>query len=137
MASGTTASTGRELAGNTRLYYRHVREGHLGYLVQQDGRDFIQYDRVGEPVLRVFKAQDWIAEHEPRPISEVAVARIAYEADMELCRALGEAPTARKPWLSLKDDERIAFMHDGPPTSTRQGLYLVIKAYMRSVGAHG
>lgn len=117
-----------------RLYYRHVREGHLGYLVQQDGRDFIKYDRNGDDVLRVFKPGEWIAESEPRPLSDVAIARIAYEADRELCRAFGIMPTtASKPWISLLDDERISFMKHGPPTATRQGLYLTILAYMRAL----
>lgn len=112
-----------------RLYYRHVRDGSLGYLVQKDGRDFIQFDRVGEPVLKVFKHDDWIAEAEPRPLSDVAVARIAYEADRAYCRALG-MPNV-KDWLNLLDDERVAFMHNGPPSAVRQGLYHVIHAYVR------
>ena len=112
-----------------RLYYRHVREGHLGYLVQKDGRDYIQFDRVGEPVLRHFKHGDWIAEAEARPLSDVAVARIAYEADRAYCRALGMPQV--KEWLNLLDDERVAFLQNGPPGGVRQGLYLSIVAYVR------
>jgi hypothetical protein len=115
-----------------RLYYRHTRTGDLGYLVQKDGRDFIAYDRAGDPILKVFKHGDWIAEAEPRPLSAVAIARVAYDADAALCIALGLPK--QKPWLSLLDDERIQFMQHGPPSAVRQGLYLVITAYARGLG---
>ena len=114
-----------------RLYYRHTRDGTLGYLVQKDGRDFIAFDRAGEPVLKVFKHTDWIAEAEPRPLSDIAVTRIAFEADRELCRALGMPQ--QKLWLNLHDDERIAFMQNGPSGAVRQGLYLVVAAYVRGL----
>lgn len=120
-------------ASGQRLYYRHVREGHLGFLVQKEGRDYIQFDRVGDPVLRVFKHDDWIAEAEPRPLSEVAIAKIAYEADAALCQALGLGK--QKIWLNLHDEERVGFMRNGPPSSVRQGLYLVIHAYVRGLQA--
>lgn len=118
-------------AAQPRLYYRHVTQGHLGYLVQKDGRDYIQFDRVGEPVLRHFKHEEWIAEAEPRPLSDIAIARIAYEADRALCRALGMPQT--KDWLNLHDDERVSFLHNGPPSAVRQGLWLAIHAYVRGL----
>lgn len=117
----------------TRLYYRHVREGHLGYLVRDNGQDYIQFDRgAGDPVLRIFRPQDWIAENEPRPLSDVMKTRIAYAADQELCRALSQPGQALIPWLSLGDDARIAFMRKGPAGPIRQALYCAIMAQLNS-----
>lgn len=96
--------------------------------MQQDGRDYIQFDRVGEPILRVFRPDDWIPEHEPRPLSDVAKARIAYEADREYRRALGEPVTV--PWLSLGDEARVDFMHNGPVGEARRGLYRAVMGFL-------
>lgn len=107
-----------------RTYYRHVRTGDLGYLVNREGRDYIRMDRPGDVVERIFRVDDWLPETERRPLTPMAVAKVAFEADRALCVALGLHGDGGKVWANLPEMERVAWMQQGPPTRELSRLKL-------------
>lgn len=112
-----------------RTYYRHTMTGDLGWLVRRDGKDYIKYDRPSHIMERPFRDQDWIAEREHRPLTRLQLAQVAFEADKRLCFFLGLHDQSRREWLSLKDEQRIAWSSAGPPNKGgRQELYQAVMA---------
>ena len=98
----------------SREYYRHYRNGDLGYLVYRAGKPFIRLDRHGDEVERTFNPSHWLPEKEQRPLSLMQVAEISHEADSALMRALGmHADT--KTWLNMPESARIKWLDKGAP----------------------
>jgi len=116
-----------------KQYYRHALTGDLGYLVSRDGRDFIRFDRPLDPTETLFRPERWLPEVEPRPLTTMQVAKIAFEADKYLCAALGMPEKSKAPWINLRDDERILWLHTGPTEPVRQQLYLAIASALQEL----
>ena len=75
----------------------------------------IRLDRPTQLIERVYRPNDWIPEDEPRPLRQMHVAHIAFEADRHLCRYLGLIDESRVDWTLLRDEDRIKFAENGPP----------------------
>jgi hypothetical protein len=114
-----------------RVWFRHAQTGDLGYIVKVGGEDMIRLDRPGQKLDRVFKPNDWIAEREARKMSRAQLTQIAFEADKKLCFFLGDHQRARQEWIGLRDEQRIAWIEQGPKTPrVRVELYRAIMAAM-------
>lgn len=111
-----------------RRYYRNARTGDLGYLVERDGKDVIRYDRPNEEILRPYRQDEWIVEREHRKLTAAQIAHVAFEADKKLCLFIGLPNQANREWLSMKDEERIRWIKDGPSSGlARMHLFGAIK----------
>lgn len=116
-----------------RDYYRKLPTGDLGYLVRRDGKDCIRLDRPHQEIIVPFREGEWKAEHEAHKWSRAQVAKIAFEADRELCHALQIFDKAKKDWRSLHEDERLAWMSKGPKSpALRVKLYAAIMEVLSS-----
>lgn len=92
-------------------------DGQLGEMVERDGIKVVKLDRPGEDLFRPYSPEGWITESEHRPLNPSQISRIAYEADRALRLASGHLSSQVKDWLSLKDEDRIKWIKDGPPES--------------------
>ncbi|MDX2253275.1 MAG: hypothetical protein NW202_13400 [Nitrospira sp.] len=111
---GWESEAERDPPEHLRVWFRSTKDGQLGYMVKRDGRDHIRLDRPGEEIVKPFKADLWQPEHQVRKMAHAQTVQIAFEADRQLCKALGDFQRASKEWQSLKDEERIAWMRHGP-----------------------
>ncbi len=116
-------------------WYRHFQTADRGFLCKRAGRDMIRLDRPNDPTaIQPFDAQRWIVDREHRPLTAMACAQIAQNADQQLCRALGLYDKAGKDWLSMHEKTRIAWMHQGPKNPPiRRKLYLAIRAVLEEL----
>lgn len=114
-----------------RVWVSHYRTGDRGYLVEIDGVTQVRLDRPAEEILQPFHEQQWVRDDDHRPMNEVAVARIAYEADKALCPAIGIHGRQNSNWHSLSDKERQMWIKEGPKHSVRAALYASIFAGLR------
>ena len=85
--------------------------GRMGTLVNTSGFTQVKLDNGN---LVPFKADRWELVVDHSPWSPITCARIAYAADIELCRALGMHREAAKSWDRLTDRDRILFKEHGP-----------------------
>lgn len=108
-------SSEEDPAPDERVYYRHTHSGDRGYIVKRGGRDVIRLDRANEEIIKPLEPTVWRLEREHRPLTNMALAQIAYRADSELCFHLGEHDPNRKEWKSMYERERIKWMRQGPP----------------------
>jgi hypothetical protein len=116
-------------ADHERSYYRHVMTGDLGWMVRRDGKDCIRLDRPNQEIVKPFREQEWIPEHEHRPITRLQLVQIAYEADRKLCFFLGLHADARKEWASMREQDRLRWAQHGPGAGPgRQLLFTRIMA---------
>lgn len=99
-----------------REWYREAATGQLGWLVRREGQDKIRLDREAEEILRKLDTSVWVPQLEHRPLNTANAAMVAFDADRSLCRHVGLMENSRKEWASLSDDQRIAWMTDGPTT---------------------
>ena len=111
-----------------RNYYRHTTTGDRGYLVVEDGQTRIRLDRPGEVVSKKLDS-NWEPETEKRPLLRYHLWKLTFEADRELCKALGQHSVARGDWLDMSDQERISWGTRGPRGEVRRKLFdAIVKA---------
>lgn len=113
---------------NKRVYYRHLETGDRGYLVERDGLPAIRWDRVAEDTTH--QLDRWKLETDATPLfSQHQIAMIAFAADKEVCRALGQVDIANRKWLDLSEKQRRDWMTDGPKTKLgpRRDAYEALK----------
>jgi hypothetical protein len=112
-----------------RVYYRARQDGQRGYIVR---RDKIRLDRPMEELIREF-TNDWAPDNQTYPVTEHAIARIAFVADRALCGAIGKHDVARdNEWLSLSDKARQKWMKEGPSSGdVRDDLFDAIMGTLR------
>lgn len=106
------------------MKYRRASDGQLGEKVIRDGAEMIRIDRPNQELLYPFRKDEWIPEDEKREYTKHHVTRVAYEADRCLAMAQGDFKVGRKPWESLKDEERIKITRSGPATTNEDRLAL-------------
>lgn len=98
---------------NKRTYYRHLETGDRGYLVERDGMPAIRWDRIADDWTH--QLDRWKLETDATPLfSDHNIAMIAFAADKEICRALGQVDLAQRVWLDLSEKQRRDWMTDGP-----------------------
>lgn len=97
-----------------RTYFRSTLDAQRAYLVRTvSGEDMLRLDRPGQEILR--KLDDtWKPDDQTYPITPHQAAKIAFIADCALCAVIGEPQLAKREWLSVKEQERIRFMREGP-----------------------
>lgn len=108
-----------------RRWYRRKLDGQLGYMVEEHGREMIRLDRPGDKAaLAPFRENTWDPVSSDRPLNRAQVAKIAYGADVLLCKVIGNHEV-RKEWASLSDKERQKWVKDGPAPDPpiRRDLY--------------
>lgn len=59
---------------------------------------------------------EWRLDQQVHPINSYQLAQVAFEADRMLCRVTGRTLEGKKEWLSLKEQERVAWLQNGPDT---------------------
>lgn len=97
-----------------RRWVRSVKSGDLAEVIVKDGKPFVVYPgRQGQADIP-FRDGDWVDEEKPRKVTEMQCAEIAWAADQKLQYFMGERVRAKKEWLALTDDERIAYTKKGP-----------------------
>lgn len=121
-----------------RIWYRHCKDGQRGYLVTRGGHKHIKLDRPAQhdafsEIVQPFFEGQWIPERENRPLTRMAIAKVAFVADRQLCAALGLHQKARREWETQPEEIRIGWMggHANPPPELRKdkerlGLYTLI-----------
>jgi hypothetical protein len=117
-----------------RKYFRNSRSGNLGYLVRRAGKDMIRLDRPNEEILSPYTPGQglWEPDHDYGAMSVLQMARVAFEADKQLCYYLGMHEQAKKEWLSLTDEQRQLWMTQGPTKHpVRASLYAHVVAALK------
>jgi len=111
-----------------RRYFRNAHTGDMGYMVRRLGTDYVKYDRGPSSDETVkYRPGDWNEELHSEPMSKGQAVRAAFEADRALCAAIGHHHMAKKEWASLKVQERVDWIREGPPgPPPRKELYTAI-----------
>lgn len=114
-----------------KRWYKRVSDGQLGWMVEVNGKDVIRLDRGKSEELVPYRDSIWQPVDSDRPVTRQQVARIAFDADRQLCRQLALHGEARIEWASLTDKARISFVKDGPPADPpmRRKFYEHIMAF--------
>lgn len=117
-----------------REYVRDRDTGDLGWKVRRDGKVAVRLDRPMQEIICNYVPGQWPVDRERRPMTPNQVAQIAFAADRMYLLFNGKAQESRKEWLALKDEEKIAWVDDGPQTSDplRANLYKVILRALKS-----
>lgn len=97
-----------------REWYSHVRTGELGYMVKREGALCVKLDRPNQDIVKPYREAEWRRENDHRPLTRQHLALVCFAADRELCRALGMHEQAKRDWLSLTTEQRVAWMDTGP-----------------------
>lgn len=124
-------------AHHERVWYSHRTTGDRAYLVTENGKQRIRYDRPSqsnELTTRDFEPSEWIALHEVRPLTEHQMAQVALDADKKLCFFLGMHSLANRTWLSMRDEQRIDWTNNGPPLTAhplRREQFAMIMSVLR------
>lgn len=116
-----------------RRWVRHGESGQLGSIIEEDGKLFVELDRFSASKAHnriPYRPKEWMHEEPPPLLTEQMVAHIQFVADVELCRNLGLFKLASRQWESLKDEQRIQWVKEGPDPErhpARARLYQAIK----------
>lgn len=119
-----------------RVYYRHLETGDRGYLVERDGAPAIRWDRAADDYTH--QLDRWKKEVDVTPLfSQHQLAMIAFAADKEVCRALGQVDIANRKWIDLSEKQRRDWMADGPKAKLgpRRDVFEAIKKALASDAA--
>src|SRR5688572_20700004 len=96
-----------------RRYYRHRNTGDRAYVVVKDGLTKLHRDRPGDEIL-VDLTAEWLLNQDTKPLTRIQLAKVAFVADRELCRAIGMHKLAAMQWANLSERARIRWMEQGP-----------------------
>lgn len=119
-----------------REFYRHRLTGDLGWLVRREGREHIRYDRGPAFELTIAVRRDdkgavidWNQEKAPAPLNDYHLGMIAWQADCELQRHLGEIGRIKQ-WRDLRQEDRVKWIQEGPQDGSpmRREVYQAIKS---------
>lgn len=95
-------------------WYRSTVTGERGRLTEKNGELVLMLDRPGEPVPRRFDPRIWLLEAPRKPFMRAQLGQIAFAADAELARALGQVRDAERKWISMTNVQRNTWLHEGP-----------------------
>lgn len=115
-----------------RIWYSHILTGDRGYFIRRDGKDCIRLDRPTDPYAVKQLTADWQKDETWRPITQAQRAQVAFEADRALARALGLHKESERSWINLKDEERIAWVNNGPMRKERDPRQKLWEAIMEA-----
>lgn len=110
-----------------RAYFRHRLTGDRGYLIERDGRKLIRMDTGPGAVEKNYVALHWIPDHQHQPKPKIAIARVAYEADIAYCQMMHLQRGVRRPeWPSLSRKKQMFWVDEGPKDEGRRKLWLAV-----------
>ena len=108
-----------EIPYEQRKWYVHRDTGQRGYMVMEDGVEYIKLDRGQYSSSEPYHANRWTEESEPeRQCSGAQLARVLHAADVELCRVIGDYDAGSREWLSLSQEARKEWW-EKPPKGRR------------------
>jgi len=118
---------------NKREYYLHLETGDRGYLVTRDGRPAIKWDRAmaKDATHELHKWKKMVDEVPLFSLHQIAM--VAFVADKEVCRALGQVDIAQRQWIDLSEKQRRDWMVDGPKAKTGPRRH-VYQAILKALG---
>ncbi len=117
-------------APEDREWYRHIN-GQEGWLLIQGGKKKIQWNRPNETVIVPFSAE-WEAEPRHRDFTLQQVTQVAFTADRDLCRLMGDHERYRQKWEDMPESQQGDWRLNGPQNPRlRQELYQAIMGVMR------
>lgn len=116
-------------------WYRNRTTGDRGKLEVRDGEKVIVYDRPMVDQWVPYSDAEWKKEDAPRGYSMMELGQIAWAADRELCRILGDYERAEKKWGHLTEVARQKWIVKGPvKPEARVELFDAIMAVLRPMG---
>lgn len=117
------------------MWYRHRQTGDRGKLEVRDGEKVVVYDRPAADQWVPYSEAEWKPELEPRKYSVMELGQIAWAADRELCRILGDHERANRKWSELTETTRMTWVVKGPKApEARVELFSAIMAVLRPMG---
>ena len=99
--------------GESREWVHNTTTGDRGFLIEVDGKQCVQLDRVNQRIVKPFRASEWTREDDHRPLTAHSLAQVSYAADCFLQIALGRAQNP-VPWISLKENDKLRWVKQGP-----------------------
>lgn len=97
-----------------REWYSHRDTGERGYLVRRDGLDVIRENKTQYEVIHKLD-HNWKEDKGHRPLNMAQLARVAFIADRELCKAIGLHDVARREWEFLSEADRSEWIRGKGP----------------------
>lgn len=117
-------------------WYRSKKTGDRGKLEERDGEKVIVLDRPAADHVVPYNEAEWHEETAPRKYSMMELGQIAWSADRELLRVLGDYGRAGKKWGQLTEGERQRWIVKGPAQhQSRRDLFDAIMGVLRPMGA--
>ena len=117
-------------------WYRHRQTGDRGFMELRDGKKVIVYDRPAADQWIAYSESEWKVETEVRTYSMMELGQIAWAADREMCRILGDYERAEKKWGHLSEATRHKWIVKGPAKpEARVKLFDSIMEVLRPMGA--
>ena len=114
------------------MWYRHRQTGDRGRRQTRDGEEVVVYDRPRVDQWVPYHPNEWRPEVEPRTYAMAELGQIAWAADRELCRVLGDHGRAMKKWSELTETERDKWIVQGPKSAPeRIELFDAIMAVLK------
>lgn len=116
-------------------WYRHRQTGDRGKLEERDGEKVVVYDRPMVDQWVPYHEAEWRPETAPRSYSMMELGQIAWAADRELCRILGDYERAEKKWSHMTEATRNKWIVKGPKKpDERVRLFDAIMGVLRPMG---
>lgn len=98
-----------------RQWFRSRIDGNLGFLVERNGRKYIQLNRNAEVIQKPYNENDWDPQASPHRFNVHQIGRVAWEADKAFCRlCLGLHNEARESWDKISPERRERWLREGP-----------------------
>lgn len=118
------------------MWYRHRQTGDRGRLEERDGQKVVIYDRPAVDQWVPYSEAEWKPETTARQYTMMELGQIAWGADRELCRILGDYARAEKKWSELPEAVRQRWIVRGPKSpEVRVSLFEAIMGVLRPMGA--
>ena len=109
-----------------RKYYRHRMTGDRGYLICVDGDFVMKYDRGPQAPWVKWKKDDWAEDVQQLPMSQMQLAEMAYLTVSRYWYYAQDHAKARRKWDTLREEERIHWMKNGPRDERARKFYLAV-----------
>ncbi len=100
--------------------------GDRGYIIMVDGEKWAKYDRGPQGPQLPYRESDWIEIESNTPMSLMQLAEIAYLTCNRYWYYAQNHAKARRKWDTLREEERIHWMKNGPQDETARKFYLAV-----------
>ncbi len=86
--------------------YRSATTGDKGFMIEVDGKKYIELDRPSNPSRRVYKEREWVKEEEHRPLLPQEIGRVHFEMERTFLLALKDPKARKMNWEMMTNLER-------------------------------